>query len=189
MPRLVNEGVVSKMSRLAKKPIALSGGVEVKEANREVTIKGPKGQLSLTIHPGIILKQEGTEVSLSAEEDIKNKALLGLEFMRLKNAVTGVTTGFKKELELVGVGFRAAVKGNALELSLGFSHPCSVAIPQGIQVKVEKNTQLTVEGADKQELGQFCATVRMLKPPEPYKGKGIRYAGEQIRRKAGKKSK
>lgn len=177
------------MSRLAKKPAHIPKGVQVAVTGNKAEIKGPKGSVSISLSPGVKLQVEGELASIVATDQLIHQPFLGLDKSRLNNALVGVTTGFKKTLELVGVGYRAAVKGNILDLSLGFSHPCELTIPQGIEVKVEKNTVIHVSGIDKAEVGQFSANIRSKRPPEPYKGKGVKYAGEYIRRKAGKKAK
>ncbi|MDN3508276.1 MAG: 50S ribosomal protein L6 [Simkaniaceae bacterium] len=179
------------MSRLAKKPIALPQGVEVKRDNETLFVKGPKGQLQTFVPNGIELKTvegEGIYVELDENSGLAQPKH-GLYRSLIGNAVEGVSNGFEKKLQLIGVGYRAAVKGNVLDLQLGFSHPSEVPIPEGVSVVVEKNTSVTVTGADKQRVGQFAADVRSLKPPEPYKGKGIRYVDEFVRKKAGKAAK
>lgn len=177
------------MSRLAKKAIALPKGVEVSQKGEEVIVKGPKGSLAFTLSEGVKLDLDKDSVGISAGDDLKHEPFLGLDVSRLKNALTGVSTGFKKTLQLVGVGYKAALKGNDLDLSLGFSHPCVLAIPDGIKVEIEKHTTIHVSGVDKMVVGQFSATVRSKRPPEPYKGKGVKYQNEYIKRKAGKKAK
>lgn len=177
------------MSRLAKKPIKILKNVTVTVKNNDVTVKGPKGTLILHIVDGVVLEIKGDELHFSATEAIERKAFLGLEIRRLENAILGVAQGFEKKLELVGVGFKAAVKGKDVDLSLGYSHPNVLAIPQGLEVKIEKNTLISIIGIDKQLVGQFAATIRSLRPPEPYKGKGIKYTDEVVRRKAGKTAK
>lgn len=179
------------MSRKAKMAIPLPKGVEVLEERRVVTVKGPKGTLSLTVdcpHVRITVGAEGVALSLVEGEE-KSKNFLGLYWALVANMVKGVTESFSKDLEMIGVGFRAAVQGSLLDLQLGFSHPVKLPIPSGIQVKVEKNTLITVTGVDKRLVGQFCADIRAKRPPEPYKGKGIRYKGEYVRHKAGKAGK
>lgn len=177
------------MSRLAKKGLPLPKGVEVTHEGKKVTVKGPKGSLSFTLNEGVELTKESDMVGVTTGADLKHEPFLGLDVSRLKNALTGVSEGFKKTLELVGVGYKAAVKGNTVDLSLGFSHPCVLNIPEGIKVEVEKNTTIHVSGVDKMEVGQFSATIRSKRPPEPYKGKGVKYQNEYIKRKAGKKAK
>jgi large subunit ribosomal protein L6 len=177
------------MSRLAKKPVELPKGVEVTLAGDVVTVKGPKGSISITLNKGVKLELSKETLGVTGSDELTHRPFLGLDISRLKNAVTGVSTGFKKTLELVGVGYKAAIKGSDLDLSLGFSHPCILAIPKSLKVEVEKNTRIHVSGVDKVEVGQFSATIRSKRPPEPYKGKGVKYEGEYIKRKAGKKAK
>ncbi len=178
------------MSRVGKTPVPLKKGVEVTIKDNTVTIKGPKGTLTQNLMVGITVKEENETLVLSIPEDKEElSAFHGLYRSLINNMVIGVTEGFSKDLELIGVGYRAAVKGNALDLQLGFSHPMLLDIPQGLEVKVEKNTQVTVSGCDKQAVGQFAALVRAKRPPEPYKGKGVRYKNEYVRRKAGKSGK
>jgi large subunit ribosomal protein L6 len=176
------------MSRVGKQPITLPAKVNIKVGDdRSVLVEGPKGKLTYTLPLGINLKQEGTTVHLErSSEDRRVRALHGTAQRLVSNMVQGVSQGFRKDLEIQGVGFRAAVKGNALDLSLGYSHPLLHAIPAGLKVTVAENTKIAVEGIDKQVVGQFAADVRSYYPPEPYKGKGVRYAGEQVRRKEGK---
>ncbi len=176
------------MSRVGKKAIALPSKVSVKaDASGQVTVEGPKGKLAWTLPAGISLETEGSEVVVkTASEDRKSRALHGTSRALINNMVKGVSDGFVKDLEIQGTGFRAAVKGTNLDLSVGKSHPVLHPIPEGIKVTVNENTKIRVEGIDRQLVGQFAADVRGYYPPEPYKGKGIRYAGEQVRRKAGK---
>lgn len=177
------------MSRLAKKPIKILKNVTVTTAKNKVTVKGPKGTLGFDISEGVHLEIKGENLYVSGSEELEEKAFLGLERSRLANAVKGVSEGFEKKLELVGVGFKATVKGKEVDLSLGFSHPNIVPIPAGVEVKVDKNTLISITGIDKQLVGQFAATLRSLRPPEPYKGKGVKYVDEVVRRKAGKTAK
>lgn len=176
------------MSRVGKQPIQLPEKVNVKvDAQGAVLVEGPKGKLSIPLPEGISLKQEEKTILVErASDDRKVKALHGTLQRLIGNMVHGVSQGFKKDLEIQGVGFRAAVKGSNLDLSLGYSHPLLHPIPQGIKVTVNENTKISVEGVDKQLVGQFAADVRSYYPPEPYKGKGVRYAGEHVRRKEGK---
>ncbi len=175
------------MSRIGKKSISLPEKVKVTVNGFDVVVEGPKGKLEWSMPLGISAKVEGSEVYVErAEESRQLRALHGTARSLINNMVMGVTTGFKKDLEIIGVGFRAAVKGSNLDLSLGKSHPIIHPIPTGLTVKVEKNTNVSVEGVDKQMVGQFAAEVRSYYPPEPYKGKGVRYVGEYVRRKAGK---
>lgn len=175
------------MSRLGKQPVELPKGVEFKLEGDLVTVKGPKGQLELRIQKKVALKQVDTQVlfSLSDEKDTNTK-FVGLYRTLVNNMVVGVTEGFTKILELKGVGYRAAVTGNLIDMQLGFSHPTKIEIPKGIEVKVEKNVTVTITGSDKQLVGQFAATLHHMRKPEPYKGKGVHYQGQYVRRKAGK---
>ncbi len=176
------------MSRVGKQPIQLPENVNVKvDAQGAVLVEGPKGKLSIPLPEGISLKQEAKTLLVErASDDRRVKALHGTLQRLIGNMVHGVSQGFKKDLEIQGVGFRAAVKGSNLDLSLGYSHPLLHPIPQGIKVTVNENTKISVEGVDKQLVGQFASDVRSYYPPEPYKGKGVRYAGEHVRRKEGK---
>jgi len=179
------------MSRIGKSPIAVPSGVEVTVANGTVTVKGPKGTLSRDIPGDIEIAQDnGTLTFVRPNDERRNKALHGLTRSLVNNMVIGVTDGFKKELEIVGVGYRAEAQGpNALRLNLGFSHPVNVAAPEGIVFEVPVPTQVVVTGIDKEVVGQVAANIRSIRKPEPYKGKGVRYAGERILRKAGKAGK
>ena len=178
------------MSRLGKMPIPLPKGVEIKKVHEEVQVKGPKGMLSVYVPEGVQMAVENETVSLTVgEASSVKKPMYGLYRALLANAVLGVSKGFTKRLSLVGVGYRAAVKGKILDLQLGFSHPCACPIPEGIEVKVEKSTLITIVGIDKRVVGQFAAEVRAKHPPEPYKGKGVRYVDEKVRKKAGKAAK
>lgn len=175
------------MSRVGKKVIAIPAGVTVTIEGGAVTVKGAKGELSWTMPEGITAAVEGTTLTVSrADDSRKLRALHGTNRSLLSNMVEGVSKGFVKNLEIVGVGFKAAVKGSALDLVLGKSHPILHPIPAGLTVTVADNTKVKVEGIDKQLVGQFAAEVRGYYPPEPYKGKGIHYVGEYIRRKEGK---
>ncbi len=179
------------MSRKGRNPIELPKGVELKFAADKVIVKGPKGTLEQIVQKGLELQIEDGKVTVAVDSKLKEwlPGAQGLYWSLINNMVTGTTTGFTKNLELIGVGYRAAVKGQDLDLQLGFSHPTALKIPQGIEVKVEKNTKVAIMGADKRLVGQFAAEVRSLRPPEPYKGKGVRYADEYVRRKAGKAGK
>ncbi len=176
------------MSRLAKKPIAVPEKTEVSVAGGVVRVKGPKGELMRPEHRmvGITMGSEGVVVEKKGNS-ILARALVGTYASHMRNMVEGVTTGFTKKLLVEGVGYRWEVAGTTLNLNLGFSHPVKVAIPEGLEVKAERST-LTISGIDKERVGQFAANIRALKKPEPYKGKGIRYEGEVIRRKQGKKA-
>ena len=175
------------MSRVGLKPISLPEKVAVKVEGNTVKVEGPKGKLDFSVPAGISLKAEdGTVVVSRATEQRVHRALHGTVRSIVNNMITGVSTGFSKDLEIHGVGLRAAVKGSDLDLSLGRSHPLLHPIPSGLTVTVNENTKIKVEGIDKQLVGQFAAEVRGLYPPEPYKGKGVRYADEKVRRKEGK---
>ncbi len=175
------------MSRVGKKVIAIPSGVTIAEKDGKVTVKGSKGELSWNLPEGISISVDGAELSVKRADDSRRmRALHGTNRSLLSNMVEGVSKGFSKELEIVGVGFKAAVKGKQLDLALGKSHPILHPIPAGITVTVTENTKIKVEGIDKQVVGQFAAEVRGYYPPEPYKGKGVHYVGEHIRRKEGK---
>lgn len=175
------------MSRIGKKPIGIPDGVTIEVANGEVQAKGPKGTLRCVVPAGIGAKVEDGKLIFERPDDRKeSRARHGLARALANNMVVGVSSGFSKRLEIEGVGYRADVKGKVLNLLIGFSHPVTMDIPKGLKVSVEGNTKLQIEGADKQLVGQFAADVRSLRPPEPYKGKGIRYHDEHIRRKVGK---
>ncbi len=176
------------MSRIGNKPIPLPKGVEVKQDGNAVTVKGPKGSLITPIVPGIGVKIEGNVVSFTrSDNEGKSRATHGLMRALVANNVTGVTEGFKKELDIVGVGYRAEVKGKEVVFQLGYSHPVRFPIPKGIDIAVDaKSGHIVVTGIDKQQVGQTAAEIRSLREPDPYKGKGIKYSDEIIRRKAGK---
>ena len=176
------------MSRIGKMPVAIPAGVEVTLGKDNlVTVKGPKGTLTQQMHPAMTLKQEGAEILVSRPNDEKeNRALHGLTRALLHNMVVGVTEGFKKNLEINGVGYRAAKEGNKLVLTIGYSHTVEVPEIDGITIEVPQPNQIVISGCDKQKVGQFAAEVREKRPPEPYKGKGIKYVDEVIRRKVGK---
>ena len=175
------------MSRIGKYPINLDEKTQVSISGEIITIKGLKATLSFKMNPRITAKIVDKKVILSRQDETsESKSLHGLYKVLVQNAVTGVSVGFTKSLELHGVGYRANVQGKKLELSLGFSHPISFDIPEGIEIKVEKQITIMVSGADKALVGQVAAKIRGFRPPEPYLGKGVRYAGEHIRRKAGK---
>ena len=175
------------MSRIGKQPIPLPSGVEVKINGSDVTVKGSKGTLERTFDSRISFKVEDNVVEvIRANDERDTRALHGLSRALLNNMVIGVSAGYKKDLEMVGVGYRASLKGNALELLVGFSHPVRVEAPAGVDFEVPEATKISVSGIDKQLVGQVAADIRKVRPPEPYKGKGIRYVGEHVRRKAGK---
>jgi len=173
------------MSRVGKLPVAIPKGVTVSVGDGRVAVKGPKGYLSTHVLDGTTVTVEGSEVRVAAERVTRNPAF-GTMRANINNMVLGVTNGFSKTLEIVGTGYRAAMEGKALVLQVGFSHPVKFVPPAGVSIKVENPTRLVVSGADKIAVGQTAANIREIRPPEPYKGKGIKYEGEYIRRKAGK---
>ena len=178
------------MSRIGRLPIAIPAGVDVTIDGRTVTVKGPKGQLSRELHPDIaVSREDGSIVVTRPTEQKVHKQLHGLTRTLVNNMVVGVTDGYRKGLEITGVGYRATKNGEKLQLSLGYSHPIEIDPPKGISFEVENPTRLAVVGIDKELVGQVAAQVRATRKPEPYKGKGVRYAGEVIRRKAGKAGK
>ena len=175
------------MSRVGSSPISLPDGVEVKVADAGVTAKGPKGTLTVSFDERIsVAVDDGTVTLTRADDERRSRALHGLSRALLNNMVIGVSEGFSKELRAEGVGYRAALQGNRLELQVGFSHPVRIEAPEGITFEVPEPTRIIVTGIDKQLVGQVAADVRRVRPPEPYKGKGIRYVDEYVRRKAGK---
>tara|TARA_Y100000310_G_scaffold301675_1_gene338374 strand:- start:33 stop:599 length:567 start_codon:yes stop_codon:yes gene_type:complete len=181
------------MSRIGKKPIEIPAGVEVNLENQEAKVKGPKGELSYALHPDVTARLLSNQIIVSLPESLSKKragqarSLWGLTRTLLSNMVHGVSEGYEKRLEIEGTGYRAVVEGDSLNLSLGFSHPVKLMIPQGISCAVEKNV-IIVSGIDKQLVGEFAAQIRRKRPVEPYKGKGIRYKGEYVRRKEGKRA-
>ena len=175
------------MSRIAKAPVELPQGVTATLAPNAVTIKGAKGSLSLPLVSGVSVVQSDKKLEIQFSEPGLARTRAGSTRAHLANMVRGVTRGYEKKLELVGVGFRAQVQGKSLNLTLGFSHPVSVAIPEGINIETPSQTEILVKGIDRQKVGQVAAEIRDIRPPEPYKGKGVRYAGEQITLKEGKK--
>ena len=176
------------MSRIAKKPVELVSGVEVNISGQTITAKGKQGSLSLDLHETVSVKQEDGVLNFSPNDDSKGTmAMAGTMRSLVNNMVVGVTEGFTKQLQLVGVGYRAQMQGNVLDLQLGFSHPVKYAIPEGIKVETPSQTEINVSGADKQAVGQVCAEIRAYRPPEPYKGKGVRYSDERVVRKEAKK--
>lgn len=178
------------MSRIGKKPITIPEGVEIKKDGNSVTVKGPKGTLTQEFNPNITITVEGNEITVSRPNDQKeNRALHGLTRSLLANMVEGVTNGFKKVLEVNGVGYRVAKQGSTLTMNLGFSHQVTMDEIEGITIECPSANQIIISGPDKQKVGQFAAEVREKRPPEPYKGKGIKYADEVIRRKEGKAGK
>ena len=179
------------MSRIGKAPIPIPSGVDVSVAGNEVTVKGPKGSLFRRVPADITVRQDGAQLLVERPDDEReNRALHGLTRSLVANMVTGVTAGFTKNLEIVGVGYRATARGpGQIELALGFSHPVTIEAPEGITFEVPQPTRITVRGIDKEIVGQVAANIRKVRKPEPYKGKGVRYAGEVVQRKAGKAAK
>ncbi len=178
------------MSRIGKLPVEIPAGVEVKIDGQTLTAKGPLGTETVTIRPEIKMEMKDNTVVLTrANDDRKSRSLHGLSRTLVNNAVSGVKNGFTKKLEIVGVGYRASMQGNTLNLALGYSHPIDIPAPEGIKIAVDQNTKITITGANKQTVGDIAALIRSKRPPEVYKGKGIKYEGEHIRRKAGKTGK
>ena len=178
------------MSRIGKKPVTVPSGVTAEIDGQTVRVKGPKGELSRTVHAEMIVKMENGSITVARpSEETRHKALHGLTRTLIANMIQGVTAGYEKKLEIVGTGYRVQAKGSDLEFALGYSHPVSVSAPNGITFAVETPTKLSVSGISKQQVGEVAANIRKLRKPDPYKGKGIRYAGEVIRRKVGKAGK
>jgi large subunit ribosomal protein L6 len=176
------------MSRVAKNPVAVPGGVEVKLHPGKVNVKGPKGQLEQGLHPLVTVKQEGNLLKVErANDSTLARAISGTTRALVNNMVVGVSKGFEKKLSIIGVGYRAAVQGKKLNLTLGFSHPIAYDIPAGITIEAPDQTSLVVKGADRQLVGQVAAEIRGFRPPEPYKGKGVRYSEEHVAKKEAKK--
>jgi large subunit ribosomal protein L6 len=176
------------MSRIAKAPVAVPAGVEISISGQTISAKGKNGQLSHEVHPSVTVEQAEGTLNFGTRDGAKQSvALAGTTRSIVNNMVTGVSEGFKKELTLIGVGYRAAVSGSTLNLTLGFSHPVEYALPEGIKAEVPNQTTVVISGADKQVVGQVAAEVRGFRPPEPYKGKGVRYSDEYVRRKEAKK--
>jgi len=176
------------MSRIGKKPIPVPTGVTVTIDGQTVSVKGPKGQLAWTVIDDVLIKHESGEISFAPRDDsARARSMWGLSRTLVANMVQGVTQGYEQTLELVGVGYRAAMKGSALGMQLGFSHEVDVAPPAGITFAVPRPVEIKISGIDKQLVGEVAAKIRKIRPPEPYKGKGVRYAGEVVRRKEGKK--
>ncbi|MEK7598389.1 MAG: 50S ribosomal protein L6 [Patescibacteria group bacterium] len=177
------------MSRIGKKPIKITDGIEVKYANRRLEIRGPKGSLNLDVNHEVELEIKEKEIIVKKiGKSKKAPAVWGLTRALIVNMILGVKEGYEKKIELQGVGYRMAVQGKKINLALGFSHPVEIPIPESLEAKIVENNILTISGRDKQLVGQFAADIRELKPVEPYKGKGFRYVGEHVRRKAGKKA-
>jgi large subunit ribosomal protein L6 len=175
------------MSRIGKRPLPLAKGVSAKVEGQKVTIKGPRGELSRSVHPELGVRLEGDQLLVTRpSEESKHKALHGLTRALLKNMIEGVANGYARTLEIQGVGYKAELKPPGVRLTVGFSHPVDYPAPAGIKLSVENNVLVKVEGVDKELVGQVASEIRKIRPPEPYKGKGIRYQGEHVRRKAGK---
>ena len=177
------------MSRVAKAPITLPSGVDLNISAREVTVKGSKGSLQLALHDSVEVKKDDNGIQVAPKDEASREqwAMAGTFRALINNMVTGVTAGFEKKLQLIGVGYRAQAKGNVLNLSLGFSHPVDYSVPEGVTIATPSQTEIVVSGADKQKVGQVAAEIRAFRPPEPYKGKGVRYADEHVVRKEAKK--
>jgi len=178
------------MSRIGRSPVTIPSGVDVTISGREVTVKGPRGQLNMTVvQPIEVAQSDGVITVTRPNDEGEIRALHGLSRSLIANMVTGVTEGYSKTLEIVGVGYRVQARGKDLEFSLGFSHPVPVIAPEGITLRVESPTRFVVEGIDKQQVGEVAANIRKLRKPDPYKGKGVRYQGEVVKRKVGKTGK
>jgi large subunit ribosomal protein L6 len=176
------------MSRIGKKPVSIPSGVTVTLDGQTVTVKGPKGQLAWTVSDLVEVAQEGSELTFKPRDDSQRaRGMWGLSRTLVSNLVEGVTKGYEETLELVGVGYRAQMKGTALSMQLGFSHDVDIKPPAGVTFATPKQTEIRISGIDKQMVGEMAARIRRIRPPEPYKGKGVRYAGEHVRRKEGKK--
>ncbi len=176
------------MSRVAKSPVAIPGGVEVKLNGQQIAVKGAKGQLELSVHQNVEVSQEENILTFAPRDGAKHsRALAGTTRALINNMVLGVSKGFEKKLQLVGVGYRAQAKGKTLNLTLGFSHPVNYALPEGVTAETPSQTEILIKGIDKQLVGQVAAEIREFRRPEPYKGKGVRYADEHVRRKEAKK--
>jgi len=174
------------MSRIAKKPVEIVSGTEVTISGQTVSVKGPKGAISMDLHETVNIAQEGNQLLLTPANDAA-MAMTGTMRSLVDNMVVGVSVGFEKKLQLIGVGYRAQAQGNVLNLTLGFSHPVNYAIPEGITIETPTQTEISVQGVDKQKVGQVSAEIRAYRPPEPYKGKGVRYVDEYVLRKEAKK--
>ena len=176
------------MSRVGKAPVEVPSGVEVTLGDTQIQVKGPKGVLAHPMHPAVEVVREENQLSVRPRDEVAGaKAMYGTMRALLNNMITGVSSGFEKKLELVGVGYRAQAQGNVLNLTLGFSHPVAHQLPEGISVETPSQTEIVVKGIDKQQVGQVAAEIRAYRPPEPYKGKGVRYADEHVVRKEAKK--
>jgi large subunit ribosomal protein L6 len=175
------------MSRIGKKPIAIAKDVKVELKDNAIFIEGPKGKLSRVLPKQILAETKDNQIFLKRSSETKlDKSLHGLYRALIINMIKGVTQGYSKELEIVGVGFRAQVQGNALNMQLGFSHPVTFTVPEGIKIETPKQTQIIIRGIDKEKVGEIASEIRSICPPEPYKGKGVRYAGEHVKKKIGK---
>lgn len=176
------------MSRVAKSPVVIPAGVEIKQSGQNIVVKSSKGQLELDVHANVVVAQDDNVLTFAPRDGAKySRALAGTTRALINNMVTGVTAGFQKQLKLVGVGYRAQAKGKTLILSLGFSHPVEYALPEGVTAETPSQTDVVIKGIDKQLVGQVAAEIREFRRPEPYKGKGVRYADEHVRRKEAKK--
>ena len=176
------------MSRIAKSSISIPSGVDVKLSGQDVTVKGPKGSLGMKVHSFVTVSQNDSAINVAPIAESKEKwAMAGTTRALINNMVTGVTAGFEKKLKLIGVGYRAQAKGRVLNISLGFSHPVEYSVPEGVDISTPSQTEIILTGCDKQQVGQVAAEVRAFRPPEPYKGKGVRYADEVVVRKEAKK--
>jgi len=176
------------MSRIGKKPVVIPAGVTLTLEGQTVAVKGPKGQLSFTVPEEVVITHSGSELTFAPRDETQRaRGMWGLSRTLVGNMVHGVTSGYEEVLELVGVGYRAAMKGTALSMQLGFSHDVDIPAPAGISFVVPKQTEIRISGIDKQAVGETAARIRRIRPPEPYKGKGVRYQGETVRRKEGKK--
>ena len=174
------------MSRIAKEPVVIPSGVDIKLNGQSLAVKGSKGEMSVNIHDDVCVEHKDNEIIIQVEKT-KNMAMAGTMRSLINNLVIGVSSGFEKKLDLVGVGYRAQAKGKVLNLSLGFSHPVDYAVPEGIKIETPSQTEVVISGADKQKVGQVAAEIRAFRPPEPYKGKGVKYSDERIVRKEAKK--
>jgi len=174
------------MSRIAKQPVVIPTGVDVKLNGQLLAVKGSKGEMSMNIHDDVSVEYSDNEINVQLEKT-KNMAMAGTMRSLINNLVVGVSEGFEKKLELVGIGYRAQAKGNSLNLNLGFSHPVDYPVPEGVKVETPSQMEVVISGADKQKVGQVAAEIRAFRPPEPYKGKGVKYADERVVRKEAKK--
>lgn len=176
------------MSRIAKNPVTLPAGVEMKQDNRQITVKGSKGTLITQVNPRVVISQDSNVLTFAPADNAQaSRAQAGTMRTIINNMVVGVSEGFERKLQLVGVGYRAQAQGGKVNLTLGFSHPVEYQLPEGVTAETPSQTEIVLKGSDKQQLGQVAAEIRAYRPPEPYKGKGVRYADEQVRRKEAKK--